>query len=81
MKKKTEENIKIKKTKTKKNKKETVTKTSYLKEVRKEMKKVSWPTKKEVFKYSMATIVFCLFFAGFFQILNLVLSVIKGMFA
>lgn len=68
--------------KKKKNTKKTTTKKQgYLKQVRSEMKKVSWPEKKDVAKYTIATLAFCLIVCGFFQLLNLVLSFIKGMFA
>ena len=66
---------------TKKTKKTTNKKQGYLKQVRSEMKKVSWPEKKDVAKYTIATLTFCLIVCGFFQLLNLVLSFIKGMFA
>ncbi|MBE6161656.1 MAG: preprotein translocase subunit SecE [Firmicutes bacterium] len=56
-------------------------KNGFLKETRNEMKKVSWPNKKDVFKYTLATLIFCLVVVGFFQLLNLGLSFIKGMFA
>ena len=55
-------------------------KDSYLKEVRGEMKKVSWPTRKDVVKYTLATLVFCLVIAGFFQLLQLGLALVKEMF-
>lgn len=64
-----------KKTKEKKNKKE-----SYIKEVKHEMKKVTFPSSKEVMKYTFATIVFCTVLVLFFILLNLLLSVVKGMF-
>ena len=68
--------------KKKKNTKKTTTKKQgYLKQVRSEMKKVSWPEKKDVAKYTIATLAFCLIVCGFFQLLNLALSFIKGMFA
>lgn len=35
-------------------------KAGYFKNVRKEMKEVTWPSKKEMLKYSLATIVFVL---------------------
>ena len=66
---------------TKKTKKTTNKKQGYLKQVKSEMKKVSWPEKKDVAKYTIATLAFCLIVCGFFQLLNLVLSFIKGMFA
>ena len=41
-----------------------------------ELKKVSWPS----IKYTSATIVFVLILAGFFSLLNLGLSFVKGLF-
>ena len=76
MKKEKETKIKTKKTKVTKEKKE-----GFLKQTSDEMKKVSWPTRKDVLKYTLATIVFCLIVVGFFSLLNLGLSFIKGMFA
>lgn len=64
-----------KKTKTTKKKKE-----SLLKGIRLEMKKVTWPSKKDIIKYSIATLVFCIIVMVFFQLLNLGLSVVKGVF-
>ena len=43
-----------------------------------EIKKVVWPSKKEVLKYTFATLIFCIILMTFFQLLNLGLSVIKG---
>ena len=57
--------------KTKKVKKEKIKKQSFLSQVKAEMKKVSWPSGKDVLKYSIATLVFCLIVCGFFQLLNL----------
>lgn len=53
-------------------------KESYLSGVKSELKKVSWPKFKDILKYTFATIIFCLILAGFFSILNLILSLIKG---
>ncbi len=64
------------KVKNKKSKKST--KESYFKKVRKELKLVKWPTAKEVLKYTISTIVFCLLLCALFMLLNLVLSLIKG---
>ena len=64
-----------KKTKNTKNKKENL-----LKGIKVEMKKVTWPSKKEVIKYSFATILFCIIFMLFFQLLDLGLAVVKGVF-
>lgn len=63
--------------------KKTVTKekkNGYLKEVRMELKKVSFPSFKDVMKYTLATIVFCGLLVLFFSLLNLALSGVKGMF-
>ena len=56
-------------------------KPGFFKETGAEMKKVSWPSAKDVAKYTVATLVFCLIVVGFFQLLNLALSFVKGMFA
>lgn len=53
-------------------------KESYLKGVKKEMKLVKWPSFKEVVKYTIATVVLCLVVCGFFLLLNLLLSLVKG---
>ena len=53
-------------------------KESYLSGVKSELKKVSWPKFKDILKYTFATIIFCLILAGFFSILNLILSLIQG---
>lgn len=45
--------------------------------VKKEMKKVRWPNKKEMITYSIATISFVLIFGLFFTGLDLLLSGIK----
>lgn len=74
--KKKEEKVPKKKKKTIKKEK----KTGYLKEVRLELKKVSFPSLKEVVKYTLATIVFCGLLVLFFLLLNLALSGVKGMF-
>ena len=57
-----------------------VKKESYLKGVKKEIKNVSWPTKKDVFKYTVATVVFIGVVVGFFIVLNLLLAGIIGVF-
>lgn len=47
-----------------------------------EMKLVRWPSFKEVVKYTIAVLVFVLFFAGFFYVINLLfglfVSIIRG---
>ena len=53
-------------------------KESYFSGVKAELKKVNWPKFKDILKYTFATIIFCLILAGFFSILNLIISLIKG---
>ena len=45
--------------------------------VKKEMKKVRFPDKKEMLKYSTATIAFILFFAVFFSLTDLIIAGLK----
>ena len=52
-------------------------KTSYLKEVKNEMKKVSFPSAKEVIKYTFATILIVAFLVGFFLLLSAFMSWLK----
>ena len=59
--------------KTKKPRKE-----KFLSSVKQEIKKVVWPSKKDVLKYTVATLIFCIIVMIFFQSLDLGLSVIKG---
>lgn len=55
-------------------------KESYLSKVKKEMKLVKWPTFKDIIKYTIATIVFCVVLVLFFELLNVGMAWIKGMF-
>lgn len=65
--------------KEKKQKKEKKTrKPSYLKEVISEMKKVTFPSKKEVIKYTIATIIIVIFLMCFFLLMAALLSWVKG---
>ena len=68
----------VKKVNATKKKNVKVHKESYLKGVKKEMKLVKWPTFKEVIKYTIATVIMCLVVCGFFLLLNLLLSLVKG---
>lgn len=45
--------------------------------VKKEMAKVRWPEKKELIKYSIATVCVVLVFSAFFGLLDVILSSIK----
>lgn len=64
-----------KKKATKKNIKQ---KSNFLKEVRSEVSKVKWPSKKDMVKYSVATIVFVIFFALFFYLIDLIIALLKA---
>ena len=55
-------------------------KESYLKSVHKEMKLVKWPTWKEVFKNTVATLILIVIIVGFFLLLNFLLAAVKGWF-
>ena len=61
-------------------KKEKIVKSSFISEVRIEIKKVIWPSFKNVAKYTLATITLCVVFILFFTLINLLSSYIKGMF-
>lgn len=56
-------------------------KESFFKKVKKELKLVKWPTVKEVLKYTISTVVFCIILCALFMLLNVVLSVVKGWLA
>lgn len=52
-------------------------KKNFLGEVRSEMAKVKWPSKKDMIKYSIATIVFVIFFALFFYAIDMIIALLK----
>ena len=58
-----------------------VKKESFFKGVRKEMKNVRWPLKKEMVKYSIATLSFIVFFALFFAACDFIIAGIKMLVA
>ena len=64
----------------KKDVKNTTKKASFFKEVKNEMSKVKWPSKKDMIKYSIATILFIIFFALFFYLIDLVMALLKEVF-
>ena len=51
----------------------------YFKDVKKEISKVKWPTRKNMTKYTMTTVVFILFFALLYVSLDLVIALVKSM--
>lgn len=68
-----------------KGKKEKVKKTKEKKEnyfagVKSEIAKVKWPAKQEVFKYTVATLIFIIVLVIFFVLLSLLMSFVKGAF-
>lgn len=58
--------------------KEKSTKEGFFHNIRVEMKKVKWPSFKEMVKYTVATIVLVIIIALLFQVLNILISLIKG---
>jgi len=50
-------------------------------DVIKEMKKVKWPTKKDMITYSSATLIFIIFFAAFFSVLDIIIAAAKMLVA
>ena len=67
---------KVNKKDTKKKEKK-VKKESFFKSVKNEMGKVRWPLKKEMVKYSIATLSFIIFFALFFTLVDLIIAGVK----
>ncbi len=66
-----------KKRQTKKNLKEKTV--GFAHGVKVETKRIHWPTRKDMIKYSIATIVFILFFAVFFYIIDFIFAVIHSL--
>ena len=58
----------------KKETKKKVKKNSYFKEVGKELSKVKWPDKKDIIKYTIATVIFVLIVVAFFLVLTMGMS-------
>jgi len=70
----------VKKT-NKTNKEVKVKNESFFASVKKEMGKVRWPLKKEMIKYSIATLSFIVFFALFFAACDVIIAGIKMLVA
>ncbi len=49
----------------------------YFHEVKAEVSKVKWPGKKDMVKYSVATLSFILFFSAFFYVIDLIFALLK----
>lgn len=50
---------------------------NYFKNVKVEMKKVKWATKKDLLQYSLITLIFVFIFAIYFGLLDIVIAAIK----
>ena len=61
-------------------KEERVKEESFFRGVRKEMKKVVWPKAGDVVKYTLAVLLMCALLVGFFTLVVLLVSFIKGLF-
>ena len=70
----------VKKVNTKKKEKNNKPKEKFTEGMKKELKLVKWPSVKEILKYTLATILFCVVLVAFFELLNLAMAWIKGMF-
>ena len=70
---------KVKNTK-KKDKKTKATKEKYMVGLKREIKNVKWPTFKDIVKYTIATIIFIAVFVLFFELLNIIMAFVKGLF-
>ena len=76
-KRKTTKNVKKDVKKNNDKKKNNPKKKHFLGEVKDEMAKVKWPSKKDMIKYSIATIVFVVFFALFFYAIDMIIALLK----
>ena len=54
-------------------------KDTFLSDVRAEMRLVRWPSAKEVFKYSVACLIFVAFFALFFYGIDFLFALVKDL--
>ncbi len=52
----------------------------FFKGIKKEISRVRWPNKKEMIKYSIATIIFILFFALFFYGFDAIVAMLMELF-
>ena len=73
-------NEKTKKINKKEKKVTKASKEKFMVGLKKEIKNVKWPTFKEIVKYTVATIIFIAVFVLFFELLNVIMAFVKGMF-
>ena len=52
---------------------------NYFSGVKKEISRVRWTDKKDLFKYSIATFVFVIFFGVFFYLIDLLMAGIRSL--
>ena len=50
---------------------------NFFSNVKKEVSKVKWPTRKNMVKYTLITVVFIVFFAVFFLVLDFIIAYLK----
>ncbi len=46
--------------------------------VKKELDRVRWPNKKDMIKYSITTVLFIIFFATFFFLLDIIIAFVRS---
>ena len=63
-----------------KKKEEKKNKEKFIPGIKKELKLVKWPTFKDLLKYTVATLILCVIFVLFFELVNLFMAFIKGLF-
>lgn len=69
--------VKVKKAK--KEKKSLMRKiTGYFKGVKKEISRIRWTKKKDLLKYSIATVVFVVFFGVYFYVIDLLVALLRS---
>jgi preprotein translocase subunit SecE len=54
---------------------------SFFHGVKKEIKRVRWPNKKEMFKNTIAVLLFSFFLGVFFYIINVIIILLKEVFS
>ena len=78
------ENKKVNTTKSKKKKEEKKTFVTrfriFCNGVKSEFKRIHWTTKKDMIKYSVATIFFIIFFSVFFYLIDVIFALIQSLF-
>ena len=50
----------------------------YFKGVKKEVSRIKWTSKKDLLKYSVASILFVVFFGVFFYVIDLVVAILRS---